>query len=125
MKGLAGRDRLIIAVAARMVVGPVDVLGLTVVARAPRLVRVLVLAVEEVCAADAAERAEGRAQILMVARGEDATAALSKAGDALTVGHGQPVAGVHGEEPQLVEVRRVEPAQNLVVAGRVRHAVAR
>src|ERR1051325_5091702 len=61
----------------------------------------------------------------MVARGEDAAAALSKARDALAVGHGQPVSGVHGEEPQLVEVSGVEPAQQLVVAVRVRLTVAR
>ena len=43
----------------------------------------------------------------------------------MAVGYGQPVAGVHGEEPQLVEARRVESAQNLVVAFGVRLAVAR
>src|SRR5437763_9910083 len=61
----------------------------------------------------------------MVARGEDAAAALAKARDALTVGHGQTVARVNGEEPQFVEVCRVEPAQHFVVAVRVRLAVAR
>ena len=55
---LSVRDALVVAVAARMVVGPRDVRRLIVVALAPRLVRVLVFAVEEVRAADPAERAE-------------------------------------------------------------------
>ena len=61
----------------------------------------------------------------MVARREYAAAALSKARDALTVRDAQPVARVNGEEPKLVEVRRVETAENLVVAVGVRLAVAR
>src|ERR1700742_5114549 len=61
----------------------------------------------------------------MVARREYAAAALAKRRDALTVRDAQPVARVNGEEPKLVEVRRVETAENLVVAVRVRLAVAR
>jgi hypothetical protein len=108
MHGRDRRDALVVAVAARVIVGPGDVFRLLIVARAPGLVRVLVLAVEEVCAPDAAERAERRAEVLMVARGEESAAALAKARDALTIRLGQPVTCVHGEEPQLVEVGRVE-----------------
>ena len=61
----------------------------------------------------------------MVPGREQPSAPPAETCDAPAVGLGQPVAGVHGEEPELVEVRGVEPAQNLVVAGRARHAVAR
>jgi hypothetical protein len=61
----------------------------------------------------------------VVARREDAAAALPEARDALTVRGGQPVARVHREEPKLVEVRRVETAQDLIVARGVGLAVAR
>jgi hypothetical protein len=81
--------------------------------------------VKEVCATHPAERAERRAEVIVIARGEEPAAALAEARDALTVGHGEPVTGVHGEEPELVEISRVEPAQHFVVTVRVRHAVAR
>src|SRR5215218_2475861 len=61
----------------------------------------------------------------MVARGEYAAAALPEPRDAPTVGLGQSVARVHREEPELVEVRRVEAAQDFVVAFGVSLSVSR
>ena len=74
---------------------------------------------------DAAECAQRRAQILMIARREYATTAFMKARDAFAVGFGQTVANVNREYPQFVEVRVVERAQDRIVAGGVRFAIAR
>src|SRR5207237_7595755 len=66
---LDGRDALVVAVAARMVVRPGDFFRILIVALVARLVRVLVFAVKEVCAPDAAQGAERRPEVLMIARG--------------------------------------------------------
>src|ERR1044071_3166488 len=108
MYRLDERDTLIVAIAARMIVGPGDVFRILIVARVPRFVRVLMFAVKEVCAPDAAERAERRPQILVIARRQNPAASLPEARDALTVGQTQSVAQVYGEEPEFVEVGRIE-----------------
>src|ERR1051325_3886054 len=81
--------------------------------------------VKEVRSTYAAERAQRRPQVLMIARREDAAASLPEARDATAIHLAQPVACVHGEEPELVEVGRIETAQHAVVTLGVCLAVAR
>ena len=67
-------------------------------------------------AAHAAERAERRSEIVVVASREDSAAAFVKARDAFAIGLRQTVSGVDREEPELVEVRGIERAQHRIVA---------
>src|SRR5262245_53448982 len=48
----------------------------------------------------------------MIARHEQAAAALTETGDTLAVGCGQALTYVHREEPELIEVGAIESAQN-------------
>jgi hypothetical protein len=61
----------------------------------------------------------------MITRGHEAAASLMKARDAFAVSFTQAVARIDSEEPQLVEVGRVEHTQNTVIAFRVRLAISR
>src|SRR5258708_29868105 len=79
--------------------------------------------VKEVRATYAAERAQGDPQVLMIARRHNAAAALAKAGDALAVGHTQPITIIDREQPQLVKVGLIKTAQNRIVAGRISFAI--
>src|SRR5262249_44279510 len=65
-----------------------------------------------------AERADGGAQVLVVARDEQPTAPPAKAADPAAVVGGEAVAAVHGEQPELVDVRRVEDRQDGIVTAR-------
>src|SRR5688500_12600313 len=84
-----------------------------------------VAAVEVVCGADAPERTEGGAHVLMVARGQDAPAAPAESRDPLTVGGSHPVPCVERKEPQLVERRTIERRQHRIVLTWSSSAVAR
>jgi hypothetical protein len=61
----------------------------------------------------------------MVARRQYPAASLVKARDAFTVSLAQTIASINREEPELVDVRRVENTQDFVVAFSVRFAIAR
>ena len=52
----------------------------------------------------------------MIARDEDAAAALVEARDGLTFFAAQPASRVDGEEPQLIEVGLIEPAEIFFIA---------
>jgi hypothetical protein len=104
MYRLYGRDYLIIAVAAGMIVRPRDGSRVGIVNCAPCFIRVEISRVKKMRAPDAAQRAERGAQILMVPCGEDASPALTKARDALTVRSRQTVANVNGKQPELIKV---------------------
>ena len=61
------RNALVIAVLSGMIVGPIDVGVLLVIAPAALRIRIDVARVKIVCVTDSADRAEGRAEVLMVA----------------------------------------------------------
>ena len=72
---------------------------------------------------EAADRAQGRSEISMVARNQDATTARVKFEDSLALARREAVPDVDGEQPDLIERRLVEPAQHRIVVGRL--AIAR
>src|SRR5258706_1549442 len=80
---------------------------------------------KKVRATYAAESAQRDPQVLVIARRHNAAAALAKAGDALTVGHTQPITIIDREQPQLVKVGLIKTAQNRIVAGCVSLAITR
>src|ERR1043165_9447957 len=90
----------------------------------PRRVRILVARVKEVCASNAAERAQRRSEIVVIARRKNAAASFVKARDAFAVGLRQTVTSIDRKQPELVEIRFVELAQQRIVAGRIRLAIA-
>src|SRR6185369_17286611 len=83
------------------------------------------LRVEEMCSTNSTERAQRRSQIGVITRRHDSPAPLMEARDSLTIRHRQPVARINSEEPQLINIRRIEHAQNSVVAVRVNLTIAR
>lgn len=91
----------------------------------PRLIRILVLRVEKVCGADPADGANGRAEVLMVTRREDASSALAKTSDTLAVFYGKTITGINREKPQFVNGRPVYLTQDLIISRYVLFAVAR
>ena len=66
--------------------------------------------------ADRTEAGETGAEVLVVARGQHPATALAEAHDPRCVARREPVAGVHGHQPELVVVEFVEPAQHRIVA---------
>src|SRR5262249_57156161 len=68
--------------------------------------------------ADAAEGADGGAEILVVARDEQPATPPAKASDGGTFVGREAVPAVDGEEPELGDVRRVERREDGVVAAR-------
>ena len=61
----------------------------------------------------------------MIARRQDPATSLMKARDAFAVSLTQAIARIDSEEPELVKVRRVEHAQNTIVALSVGLAIPR
>ena len=81
-------DPLIVAVGALMVVGPGDRSGKRIIRNVPRGVWLRIPGMKKVGAANAAQRAQRSSQVLVIARGHDATAPLPEARDALAVSNG-------------------------------------
>src|SRR6202011_5618672 len=83
--------------------------------------------VEEVRRADAAEMAERPAEILMIAGRENSAAAFAETRDrsALRLADPRVAAGVDADQPELVEVRAVDPGDHRIVPASVRLPVAR
>ena len=100
-------DLLIVAVGARMVVGPGDRSGKRIIRNVPRGVWLRIPGMKKVGAANAAQSTERCAEVFVIARGHDAAAPLPEARDALTISHGQPIAGVNRKQPKLGEVGRI------------------
>src|ERR1043166_109047 len=80
-------DLLIIAVAARVIVGPGDAFRILIISDMTRFIRVRMPGMEKMGAAYSAQSAKRRSQILMIASGQDSTASLTKTGDALAIRH--------------------------------------
>ena len=97
-------DPLIIAIRTRMIIGPCDVLVVRVITNVPRLIRVLVLRIKEVRAANTAESTKRRSQVLVIASRKYSSASFAKACDAFTVDLAQAVSSIDCKEPELVEV---------------------
>jgi hypothetical protein len=116
MNRLDRRDFLIVAIRAGVIVGPRDRRGQHVVANVTRGIRILMLRVKEMRAPDSAQRTQRRSEILVIARGENAAAALVKTRDSFAVGVGQSVSGIDGKQPKLVDISLIEHAQDGVVA---------
>src|SRR2546421_12627769 len=86
MSGLHGNS-LIVTIGARMVVGPGDRSGVWIIRHMPGGVGFGMFGVKKVGRANAPECAQRSAQVLVIARSQDAAAPLAKAGDALAIGH--------------------------------------
>ena len=76
--------------------------------------------------ADSAEVADRRAEILVIARHEDGAAAAAEEPDRMAFLLRDPrvAAGIDGEEPQLVVVRRADRCEHRIASVRARLAVA-
>ena len=116
MNRLNSRDSLVIAVRARMIVGPTDRRACLIVANVARLIGLLMLRVKEMRATDSTERTQRRAQVFVVARRQNPAASLVKTRDAFAVGVAQSVAGINSKKPELVDIGRVKHTQNTVIA---------
>src|SRR5258708_692848 len=86
-------------------------------------VRLWMFSVKEVRAADPAEGAQRNSQVLMIARRHDSAAALAKAGDALAIGHTQPIAVIDREQPKLVKVRLVKRVEDWIITRGISFAI--
>src|SRR5205807_8874906 len=103
MSGLH-RNSLIITVGARMIIGPGDRSGVRIIRHMPGSVRFGMFGVKKVGRPDAPECTQRSAQVLVIARSQDAAAPLAKAGDALAIKHTETVADIDRKQPQLVKV---------------------
>ena len=112
MSRLDGRDFLIIAVVAGMIVRPGDCRSLMIITNVTTFIGLRMPSVKEMRAAHSAEGTKRRSQILMISRRENTAAALTEARDALTILTCQSITYVNCEQPQLIEVRAVQCAQN-------------
>ena len=97
MNRLDAGNPLVVAVPARVIVGPGDQFCILIVADLARFVRVDVSCVKEVCPPEAAQVAQRRSQILMVASRQNTSASLAETGNALTVFHSQAMTCVNRE----------------------------
>src|SRR6185503_5095348 len=110
VKRLERRDLLVVAVAARVIVGPRDAGRDAIVGNVTRLIRIEVIAVKEMGAPDAAESTQRGAEVLMIARRQETSASLVKTCDAGTVNRSQPLANFYGKQPKLIKVAGIERA---------------
>src|SRR6185369_8237570 len=85
-----GDDRLQIAVRAGVIVGPRD-LGVAIVGLPPVLVALGLKAVKVLQGAEAGDPAQRRAEVLMVARGQDAAAPRMEVEQRLLLAWGEPL----------------------------------
>src|SRR6266852_4638534 len=79
---------------------------------------------KEVGAADATQRAQRSPQVLVIARGQDAAASLTETCDSLAICLRQTIAGINRKQPELVELRSIQRAENAIVTCGVRFAIA-
>src|SRR6266404_2506913 len=107
-----------------MIVGPGNAGRPGVVDGLPAGVQFLVLTVEMVGVADAAEGTERDSQILMIARGQNAPTSLMEPGDRDAIVCTEAATNVDAEQPKLVEIGIVDLRQNRIVAVRVVLAIA-
>jgi len=105
--------RLIVAVGTGVEIGPGDGRGVQVIAHRGRIDA---LFVELVDYADRPEPAQTAAQVLVVAGGEQPSAALAEPADRCGFGIGEAVPDVDGQQPQLVVAQLVDMTQDRVVA---------
>lgn len=61
----------------------------------------------------------------MIARCQYPTASLMEARDAFAVCLAQTIAGINRKQPELINIRLVENTQHVIVAFRIRFAIAR
>src|SRR6266404_6055285 len=99
-----------------MIVGPGNAGRPGVVDGLPAGVQFLVLTVEMVGVADAAEGTERDSQILMIARGQNAPTSLMEPGDRDAIVCTEAATNVDAEQPKLVEIGIVDLRQNRIVA---------
>src|SRR6185436_1444302 len=108
-----------------MIIGPRNRPRVLIVANMPRRIRIGMLRVKEMCATNSTERTQRRSQISVIARRHNSAASLMEARDSLTIRNRQPMARINSEEPQLIDIRRIEHTQDSVVAFRVDLTIAR
>ncbi len=119
MRRFGYRDGLKIAIRARMIVRPKNIVRLRVVRDMPRRIWLRAFAVKIMGTADAAQGADRAAEIHMVARDEQAAALLPEPADRCAIFAGQSVARIDCKEPEFVEVRPVDGRKDRI--GRARH----
>src|SRR6185503_16328545 len=66
------------------------------------------------CQANAAQRANRRAEIHVIARNEETATAAAKATDGGTIFSGQTATGVDSEQPQFIEIRLVDARKHAI-----------
>src|SRR5260370_8221967 len=92
-----------------MIVRPIDVGGLPVVALAALWIGIDIARMKIVRGADAADRANGRTEVLMIARDEETAACLPEPRDRVTLGGAERVSRIDGNEPHLIETGLLDP----------------
>jgi len=97
-----------VTVAARVIIRPGNARGFNVVCDTPFGIRFGVPGVEVIRGTDAAERAKGNPQVLMVARSNDGAATLTESADRRAIPRAKAPSDVYTEEPKLIEVGLVE-----------------
>ena len=113
-------DALVVAVRPGTIVRPAYGGRFPVVGRLPRKVGLAVPAVKGVRSPHLIDAAQAQPEILVVPRGEKASAAATKRVDALHIPQGEAVVGVGSEEPHLVVERLRQRGKDGVVTVPVR-----
>jgi len=99
-----------------MVVRPGNVRCFRVFNFSSTRVALLVLRMEVMGRANSAKRAKGYPKILVVAGGQQTTATLPKSADCGTIVSAYPSTRIYPKKPELLEIGRVKPRQDSVVA---------
>ena len=126
MNGLDDRERLDVAVLARMVIGPVYFRGLLVVPCASG--RVWLAAgrlVEEVRGSDTLDGSKPQTHVAVIARRQHAPARALKAVDGIALGWGQRRTAIDCEEPQLVVLLPAQTTDRGVITCAIGLSIAR
>src|SRR5262245_59101588 len=108
-------DALVIPVLSGMVIGPVDLGRLPIVALSALRIGIGLLRVKVVGCTDAADGTYRRTEVLVIAGDQHAASRLAKSRERRTFFACQAPAGVDCEQPQLIEVRAIDPGEITVI----------
>jgi hypothetical protein len=90
-----------------MVVGPANSFVLLIISYVTRRIRLSLLSMKEVRAANSAERAKRTTKILMITCRQNAAAPLSETSDAFTVRSAQSISRIYSKQPELIKISSV------------------
>src|ERR1700722_15959269 len=116
-------NELVVTVGTGMKIGPGDRRGVGIIALG-RQAWVDVFAVEMMGGADFLDPADGTSQIHMIAREHQSAAATAEVRYRAAVFRSEPIARVHREQPELIELAALQARQHRIGCTR-RVAVAR